>query len=198
MLKSILKEAWVPLLFFGITWVVIYQNNKLSKENDRLSDNTEILLQDNGKYKDEVSVMRLTVDELKDVVTSDSSLKSHLVDSLKIKEKQIQTLIKAKISVKDTIKTPIYKDSIVYKDTIIPVLKFKNDGKYLKINGIIQSDTVQINYDYSSEADVIIYNKKMKKWWWQRLFEKPTLRATIKADDPKCGIQIRNTIVVKE
>ncbi len=42
MLKSILKEAWVPLLFFGITLVVIYQNNKLRKENDRLSDNTEI------------------------------------------------------------------------------------------------------------------------------------------------------------
>lgn len=111
----------------------------MSKENDRLSDNTEILLQDNGKYKDEVSVMRLTVDELKDVVTSDSSLKSHLVDSLKIKEKQIQTLIKAKISVKDTIKMPIYKDSIVYKDTLIPVLKFKNGVSISKLTELFKA-----------------------------------------------------------
>lgn len=198
MLKSILKEAWVPLLFFGITWVVIYQNNKLSKENDRLSDNTEILIEQNGKFKSEVEVMRLNKDELKKVIEADSSLKSHLRDSLKIKDKQIRTLIKAQISIKDTFVMPIYKDSIVYKDTIIPVQKFRHEGQFITLDGTIKNDTVFTDYDYSSEADAIIYKNKIKKWWWQRLFEKSKLRASIKADDPKCKIKIRNTIIVEE
>lgn len=74
MIKTILKEIWIPLIFFGISWVVIYQNNKLRKENDRLSDNTEILIEQNGKFKSEVEVMRLNKDELKKVIEADSSL----------------------------------------------------------------------------------------------------------------------------
>lgn len=198
MIKTILKEIWIPLIFFGISWVVIYQNNKLRKENDRLSDNTEILIEQNGKFKSEVEVMRLKKDELKKVIEADSSLKSHLRDSLKIKDKQIRTLIKAQISIKDTVIMPLYKDSIVYKDTIIPIKRFNSEGKFLVINGTIKNDTVFTDYDYSSEADAIIYKNKIKKWWWQRLFEKSKLRASIKADDPKCKIKIRNTIIVEE
>lgn len=198
MIKTILKEIWIPLIFFGISWVVMYQNNKLRKENDRLSDNTEILLEQNGKFKDEVEVMKLNKDELKKVIEADSSLKSHLRDSLKIKDKQIRTLIKAQISIKDTVIMPLYKDSIVYKDTIIPIQRFNSEGKFLVINGTIKNDTVFTDYDYSSEADAIIYKNKIKKWWWQRLFEKSKLRASIKADDPKCKIKIRNTIIVEE
>ena len=198
MIKTILKEIWIPLIFFGISWVVMYQNNKLRKENDRLSDNTEILLGQNGKFKDEVEVMKLNKDELKKVIEADSSLKSHLRDSLKIKDKQIRTLIKAQISIKDTFVMPIYRDSIVYKDTIIPIQRFNSEGKFLVINGTIKNDTVFTDYDYSSEADAIIYKNKIKKWWWQRLFEKSKLRASIKADDPKCKIKIRNTIIVEE
>ena len=198
MIKTILKEIWVPLIFFGISWVVIYQNNKLRKENDRLSDNTEILIEQNGKFKSEVEVMRLNKDELKKVIEADSSLKSHLRDSLKIKDKQIRTLIKAQISIKDTFVMPIYRDSIVYKDTIIPVQKFRHEGKFITLDGTIKNDTVFTDYDYSSEADAIIYKNKIKKWWWQRIFEKSKLRASIKADDPKCKIKIRNTIVIEE
>lgn len=198
MIKTILKEIWIPLIFFGISWVVMYQNNKLRKENDRLSDNTEILLEQNGKFKDEVEVMKLNKNELKKVIEADSSLKSHLRDSLKIKDKQIRTLIKAQISIKDTVIMPLYKDSIVYKDTIIPIQRFNSEGKFLVINGTIKNDTVFTDYDYSSEADAIIYKNKIKKWWWQRLFEKSKLRASIKADDPKCKIKIRNTIIVEE
>lgn len=41
-----------------------------------------------------------------------------------------------------------------------------------------------IDYDYSPEVDAIIYKNKIKKWWWQRLFEK-SAELRLK-DDPKC------------
>lgn len=139
----------IILILFIIIGFLYSSNSTFKKENQRLSQNNTTLLSEKAEYMfrdslnmTEIGKLSLTVNELKKYRSQDVKL----IKELKLKPKEVQTIIKTKI---------ITKDSIVFvlKDSCI---NYKSE--WLEINGCL-NDTLYVN---SSDSIVQIFHKEYK------------------------------------
>lgn len=139
----------IILILFIIIGLLYSSNSTFKKENQRLSQNNTTLLSENAEYMfrdslnmTEIGKLSLTVNELKQYRIDDT----RLIKELKLRPKEVQTIIKTKIETKDSI-VFILKDSCInYK------------SEWLEINGCL-NDTLYIN---SSDSIAQIFHKEYK------------------------------------
>lgn len=155
------------LAFLVVSLAVIFLINetaKLQEENKRLANNQITLLDSMQTYKvaDSLNVAKINVLEL-----SLSDYKKYreenatLIKKLKADKLSATTSINATAST--NIKTVI-KDSIIYKDRVVPVdtvKQIKYDSKWTSVYGYLANDTVSLNI--INKEELLIAESFVKK-----------------------------------
>lgn len=120
----------------------------LQEENKRLSNNQAVLLDSMQTYKvaDSLNVAKINVLEL-----SLSDYKKYREEDAALIKKLKADKLSAATSINTTtttdIKTPV-KDSIIYKDRIVPIDTVKQinyDSKWTSVHGYLANDTINLN-----------------------------------------------------
>ena len=155
------------LAFLVVSLAVIFLINetaKLQEENKRLVNNQITLLDSMQTYKvaDSLNVAKINVLEL-----SLSDYKKYrkenaaLIKKLKVDKLSAATSINATTST--NIKAVI-KDSIIYKDRIVPidtVKQIKYDSKWTSVYGYLANDTINLNI--INREELLIVESFVKK-----------------------------------
>ena len=121
---------------------------KLQQENKRLTNNQAVLLDSMQTYKvaDSLNVAKINVLEL-----SLSDYKRYREEDAALIKKLKADKLSATTSINTTtttdIKTPV-KDSIIYKDRVVPIDTVKQinyDSKWTSVHGYLANDTINLN-----------------------------------------------------
>lgn len=121
---------------------------KLQEENKRLTNNQAVLLDSMQTYKvaDSLNVAKINVLEL-----SLSDYKKYREEDAALIKKLKADKLSATTSINTTTTTDIktiVKDSIVYKDRIVPIDTVKQinyDSKWTSVHGYLANDTINLN-----------------------------------------------------
>lgn len=139
------------LVFLIVSLVVVFLINrtlKLQEENKRLINNQAVLLDSMQTYKvaDSLNVAKINVLEL-----SLSDYKKYREEDAALIKKLKADKLSAATSINTTtttdIKTPV-KDSIIYKDRVVPIDTVKQinyDSKWTSVHGYLANDTINLN-----------------------------------------------------
>lgn len=121
---------------------------KLQEENKRLTNNQAVLLDSMQTYKvaDSLNVAKINVLEL-----SLSDYKKYREEDAALIKRLKADKLSAAISINTTtttdIKAPV-KDSIIYKDRVVPIDTVKQinyDSKWTSVHGYLANDTINLN-----------------------------------------------------
>lgn len=151
----------------------IYNYNKLSKENNLLKNNQEMLLNSNKSYKVRDSLnavntklLELKMSELKKYREEDLEL----INDLKLSKSQLEKIISLKTETINGLKAAL-KDSIV-RDTVtnqIDTLKcFNYKSVWIDVDGCMHKDSVNLQVKNREKLKVIESLEK-KKFWFMKL-----------------------------
>lgn len=187
----------IPSLILGLTLYTCDQK----REVERMESNTSALIKEKYMLKKDKQVLQFNTDELKQTIASDSVLKDHLHDSLKIKDKNIRTLMTIVSKTESSFQAPLRDTAFVSVpgDTVVIHAKtFSYYSKHLQSSGIVYKDSVSIKYKHEDSATLVIHYSKKGKWFLPRLFEKAKLTASVINSDPYSNILIDKVIVKKE
>ena len=139
------------LAFLVASLAVVFLINgtlKLQEENKRLTNNQTVLLDSMQTYKvaDSLNVAKINVLEL-----SLSDYKKYREEDAALIKKLKADKLSAATSINTTtttdIKTPV-KDSIIYKDRVVPIDTVKQinyDSKWTSVRGYLANDTINLN-----------------------------------------------------
>lgn len=139
------------LAFLVVSLAVVFLINgtlKLQEENKRLTNNQAVLLDSMQTYKvaDSLNVAKINVLEL-----SLSDYKRYREEDAALIKKLKADKLSAAASINTTtttdIKTPV-KDSIIYKDRVVPIDTVKQinyDSKWTSVHGYLANDTINLN-----------------------------------------------------
>jgi hypothetical protein len=139
------------LAFLVASLAVVFLINgtlKLQEENKRLTNNQAVLLDSMQTYKvaDSLNVAKINVLEL-----SLSDYKRYREEDAALIKKLKADKLSATTSINTTtttdVKAPV-KDSIIYKDRIVPIDTVKQinyDSKWTSIHGYLANDTINLN-----------------------------------------------------
>ena len=139
------------LAFLVASLAIVFLINgtlKLQEENKRLTNNQTVLLDSMQTYKvaDSLNVAKINVLEL-----SLSDYKKYREEDAALIKKLKADKLSAATSINTTtttdIKTPV-KDSIIYKDRVIPIDTVKQinyDSKWISVHGYLANDTINLN-----------------------------------------------------
>ena len=127
---------------------------KLQKENKRLTNNQAVLLDSMQVYKvaDSLNAAKINVLEL-----SLSDYKKYREEDAKLIKKLKADKLSAATSINTTTSTKIkvqIKDSIIYKDRVVPVDTVKQinfDSKWTSVHGYLANDTINLNIENREE-----------------------------------------------
>ena len=134
-----------------VTLSVVFLANgayKLQQENKRLSNNQAVLLDSMQTYKvaDSLNVAKINVLEL-----SLSDYKRYREEDAALIKKLKADKLSATTSINTTTTTDIktlVKDSIIYKDRVVPIDTVKQinyDSKWTSVHGYLANDTINLN-----------------------------------------------------
>lgn len=195
------KWFWIGILIASIM-LLGWKLKKLSDENKRLSRNNEVLVKDFNKEKTKSGELRVTVGELTDIIAQDSTLIAHLYDSLRLKERQIESLVQLEQATEvDTV--------IKWKDKIITVTDSSGSNldtvrcldysdEWIKIEGCELPDLsgVDINIEVKDEISIVAYKYKDVKWFLPRLWKPWKYTTAVENSNPYNTITIKKNIKV--
>ena len=137
---------------------------KLQEENKRLTNNQAVLLDSMRTYKvaDSLNAAKINVLEL-----SLSDYKKYREEDAKLIKKLKADKLSATTSINTTTTTKIkvqIKDSIIYKDRVVPVDTVKQinfDSKWTSVHGYLANDTV--NLDIENREELLVAESFIRK-----------------------------------
>jgi hypothetical protein len=137
---------------------------KLQKENKRLTNNQAVLLDSMQTYKaaDSLNAAKINVLEL-----SLSDYKKYREEDAKLIKKLKADKLSATTSINTTTTTKIkvqIKDSVIYKDRVVPVDTVKQinfDSKWTSVHGYLANDTV--NLDIENREELLVAESFIRK-----------------------------------
>lgn len=158
-LKHIANIVVVLVLVFFINGTRILQ-----KENARLANNQAVLLDSMQTYKvaDSLNAAKINVLEL-----SLSDYKKYREEDAKLIKKLKADKFSATASINTTTTTKIkvqIKDSVIYKDRVVPVDTVKQinfDSKWTSVHGYLANDTV--NLDIENREELLVAESFIRK-----------------------------------
>ena len=160
----------VLLGIIGLLWVHIFNQKK---NLDRIKDNMELLLKSNNdlifettqyKIQDSLNVaqirsLELTVKEFKAYREKDAKL----IKDLKIRNKDLEALVNAKLETRDTILVAVH-------DTIPGVATFNYTSTWTDLSGTIDmvKDTMQVSITNREDLEIVesVTRKRFLGFLW--------------------------------
>ena len=145
--KNVLSFS-VIIIFIALSIFSAKYVGNLQRENKRLTNNQAVLLDSMQTYKvaDSLNVAKINVLEL-----SLSDYKRYREEDAVLIKKLKADKLSAATSINTTtttdIKAPV-KDSIIYKDRIVPIDTVKQinyDSKWTSVHGYLANDTINLN-----------------------------------------------------
>jgi hypothetical protein len=145
--KNVLNILAIIIFILSVAFTVKYIGN-LQRENKRLTNNQTVLLDSMQTYKvaDSLNVAKINVLEL-----SLSDYKRYREEDAALIKKLKADKLSAATSINTTtttdIKAPV-KDSIIYKDRVVPIDTVKQinyDSKWTSVHGYLANDTINLN-----------------------------------------------------
>jgi len=184
----------------GIAIVIILMLGKMvlsqRQEIKRQSSNYDVLI---GQSSD---ALILKDKELTKYIDNDEQLRRALRDSLQIKDKRINDLMKSSSVSRLRFKT-VLKDSLVLTydtlnnavtDTLRILQHFTYQDTWNTVKGLIDADTVMIDIKSQDTLIVVNYNYKKGKWFLPKLFSKWKTRTEITNMNPSVSYKIETRI----
>ena len=163
----------VIMVLFGIIGLLCGRISAHKKNLDRIKENMEVLLESNNdlilkvhhyQIQDSLNVaqirsLELTTKEFKTYRKEDAKL----IESLKIRNKDLEALVNAKLETRDTI-------LVAVRDTIPGVATFNYTSTWTDLSGTIDmiKDTMQINIANREDLEVIesVTRKRFLGFLW--------------------------------
>lgn len=163
----------VILVLFGIIGLLCDRISAHKKNLDRIKENMEVLLESNNdlilkvrhyQIQDSLNVaqirsLELTTKEFKTYREEDAKL----IESLKIRNKDLEALVSTKLETRDTILVAVH-------DTIPGVATFNYTSTWTDLSGTIDTikDTMQINIANREDLEVIesVTRKRFLGFLW--------------------------------
>lgn len=145
--KNVLNVLAIIIFILSIAFTAKYIGN-LQRENKRLTNNQAVLLDSMQTYKvaDSLNVAKINMLEL-----SLSDYKKYREEDVALIKKLKADKLSAATSINTTtttdIKAPV-KDSIIYKDRVVPIDTVKQinyDSKWTSVHGYLANDTINLN-----------------------------------------------------
>lgn len=167
------------------------------QETNRLQRNQKILTEEHQEQKKSLVMDKR---ELKNLLEEQDGTYAAIVDSMKLKIKQLESLTSASSETRIKFKT-LVKDSIVRKtdtitkrDTIIKYEFFKwQDLPWVEVDGLIYRDTVEVDVRVTDTIHVANYWKR-KGWFIFKLFHKKTPHSDVSNVNPYVNIHVEQSI----
>lgn len=171
-MKKLIPYLIIPVLF-GIIGLLCGRISAHKKNLDRIKENMEILLESNNdlilkvhhyQIQDSLNVaqirsLELTTKEFKTYREEDAKL----IESLKIRNKDLEALVNTKLETRDTILVAVH-------DTIPGVATFNYTSTWTDMSGTIDmvKDTMQINIANREDLEVIesVTRKRFLGFLW--------------------------------
>lgn len=161
--KNILKSAML-IIFIACVVFSAKHIGKLQEENKRLTNNQAVLLDSVQTYKvtDSLNAAKINVLEL-----SLSDYKKYREEDAKLIKKLKADKLSAAASINTTTTTKIkvqIKDSIIYRDRVVPVDTVKQinfDSKWTSVHGYLANDTV--NLDIENREELLVAESFIRK-----------------------------------
>lgn len=159
-----LKLIAIPIVIILALAFLISRTLKLQEENKRLTNNQIVLLDSMQVYKvaDSLNAAKINVLEL-----SLSDYKKYREEDAKLIKKLKADKLSATTSINTTTTTKIkvqIKDSIIYKDRVVPVDTVKQinfDSKWTSVHGYLANDTV--NLDIENREELLVAESFIRK-----------------------------------
>ena len=139
------------LAFLVASLAIVFLINgtlKLQEENKRLTNNQAVLLDSMQTYKvadslnvAKINVLELSLSDYKRYREEDAALIK------KLKADKLSAVTSINATTTTNIKTPV-KDSIIYKDRVVPIDTVKQinyDSKWTSVHGYLANDTINLN-----------------------------------------------------
>lgn len=163
----------IILVLFGIIGLLCDRISVHKKNLDRIKENMEVLLESNNdlilkvhhyQIQDSLNVaqirsLELTAKEFKNYREEDAKL----IESLKIRNKDLEALVNTKLETRDTILVAVH-------DTIPGVATFNYTSTWTDLSGTIDmiKDTMQINIANREDLEVIesVTRKRFLGFLW--------------------------------
>lgn len=163
----------VILVLFGIIGLLCDRISVHKKNLDRIKENMEVLLESNNdlilkarhyQIQDSLNVaqiksLELTAKEFKTYREEDAKL----IESLKIRNKDLEALVNTKLETRDTILVAVH-------DTIPGVATFNYTSTWTDLSGTIDmiKDTIQINIANREDLEIIesVTRKRFLGFLW--------------------------------
>lgn len=160
----------VLLGIIGLLWVYI---SSQKKNLDRIKENMEVLLESNNdlilksvqyKIQDSLNVaqiksLELTIEEFKTYRVQDAKL----IKDLKIRNKDLEALVNAKLETRDTILVAVH-------DTISGIATFNYTSTWTDLSGTIDTvkDTMQISITNREDLEIVesVTRKRFLGFLW--------------------------------
>lgn len=181
---------------------IFLSNRLIVSERDRkiAESNVEVMLSDVETYKTKDSLNAASVRELqlrKSELIKRNSDYEKLIKQLKVDKKALESLVSAKVVVRDTVKMPV-RDTIIKGDTL---KAFNYKSHHLKLEGLVKADSVQIRYNYNNRI-TIIQNLVRKKFLFIKLpvgiFGYKHRKVDIVTEDKNASIECADFITIRK
>ncbi len=155
-LLVILGYALLMTLF---VWLLFIRNGKLSKDNDRMSNNQKALTEEVYYYKTESGKNAARVTELtlkKGEFEKMCKEQVKVIDDLNLKLKRVQSVSSTGTSTSITVVTEL-RDTILIRDTLSTsiVKRFDWNDSWNHIHGVIDGNKVECTYDGKDTLNIV-------------------------------------------
>jgi hypothetical protein len=163
----------IILVLFGIIGLLWSHISSQKKNMDRIKENMEVLLESNNdlilkarhyQIQDSLNVaqiksLELTVKEFETYREKDAKL----IKNLKIRNRDLEALVKAKLETRDTI-------LVAVRDTILGIATFNYTSTWTDLSGTIDmvKDTMQVNIMNREDLEIVesITRKRFLGFLW--------------------------------
>lgn len=193
-MKTKVILALIAAILIAIIYFLIQGNNKLSKENKRLGNNQETLMNGANQFKTKDSLNAIEIERL---LLDRDELNKHysgLIEEARkagVKDGRIQAISQFGTSTTAQIVT-LVKDSVIYLDTL---KCFNFSDTWVKMQGCIKKDSISINY--TQEDSLIQIVSRVPKKWWFFTWGTKAIKQTIVSKNPRTQLKYLEYIEIK-
>lgn len=196
------KELISIAVVVGVLGLTYFQHNKIQRLKSELSTskkNLKLAIGEANVLDREKKALQLDIEDLNELIAYDSVVQAHLQKENDIKTKNIKSLTKLINELKGEVSAPIITEVVRVDTFTLDTLKrFGYDDGYLSISGIVLPDKVDLKYAHNDTISLVIHQKKYKKFFVARWFEKPTTTATVVNCSPYNNFYIDKVVLTNK
>lgn len=165
--------VWLLIALISMGAIILWQQKRIGKitdERNKYQQNTYTLLTDIEKLRTDssmqayqVQTLSLNIDEYKKYRAADAQI----IESLKLKLKQVSAVSKQELEVNVPINT-IVKDSIIFVNNATDTIKtITYKDQYVTFDGNIQNDSLTAHFNVPVTISQVLYKVPKRKFlWW--------------------------------